>query len=36
VKEIPCNNQIRRLEDEGEPEGFDENCKRGIAQAEEF
>ncbi|MDR2633684.1 MAG: hypothetical protein LBC51_08710 [Treponema sp.] len=36
VKEIPCNNQITRPVDEAEPEGFDENCKRGIAQAEEF
>ena len=36
VKEIPCNNQITRLLDEAGPEGFDENFKRGIEQAEEY
>jgi hypothetical protein len=35
VKEIPCNNQITRLLDEIEPEGFDGNFKEGIRQAEE-
>jgi hypothetical protein len=34
VKEIPCNTQITRLVDEAGPEGFDENFKRGIEQAE--
>jgi hypothetical protein len=34
VKEIPCNTQITRLVDEAAPEGFDENFKRGIEQAE--
>ena len=36
VKEIPCNNQITRLVDEAEPEGFAENFKRGIEQAEKY
>jgi hypothetical protein len=36
VKEIPCNNQITRLVDEVEPEGFDENFKRGIEQADRY
>jgi hypothetical protein len=36
VKEIPCGNQTTRLLDEAEPEGFDENFKTGIRQAEEY
>jgi hypothetical protein len=35
VKEIPCNNQITRLLDRVEPEGFEGNFKEGIRQAEE-
>jgi hypothetical protein len=35
VKEIPCNNQITRLLDRVEPEGFVGNFKEGIRQAEE-
>jgi hypothetical protein len=34
VKEISCNTQITRPVDEAGSEGFDENFKRGIEQAE--
>jgi hypothetical protein len=36
VKEIPCNNQIKRLLDVIEPEEFDGNFKIGIEQARKY
>jgi hypothetical protein len=36
VKEIPSNNQITRLLDVVGVEGFDENFKAGIYQAEDY
>jgi hypothetical protein len=36
VEEIPCNNQITRLLDQVEPEGFAGNFQEGIRQAETY